>query len=55
MRGNPEEKTEKEINFRNEENITHINNYQIYRSGFYTIKKDNKKIEKNFSKLYSKK
>ena len=47
MRGNPEENSEKEINFRNEENITPINNYQMYRSVYDTnTKKSNKKIEK---------
>ena len=32
MRGNPEENSEKEKKFRNEENITPFNNYDMYRS-----------------------
>ena len=54
MRGNPEENTEKEINFRNEENITPVNNYQMYRSVFDTnnIKKSTKKIEKKMYQNY---
>ena len=57
MRGNREEESEKEINFRNEENITPFTKYQMYRSVFdnpesngnRNFKKSNinkKKIEK---------
>ena len=58
MRGNPEENSEKEINFRNEENITAINNYQMYREVFdnntdkNNIKKSTKRIEKKSYQNY---
>ena len=35
MRGNQEENSEKEINFRNEENITPFTKYQMYRTIYY--------------------
>ena len=57
MRGNEEEESEKEINFRNEENITPFTQYQMYRAVFDNLDgngnsdyeksmMDKKKIEK---------
>ena len=51
MRGNPEENSEKEINFRKEENITSFTNYQMYRS-IYDSNNDNGKGKKFEKKNY---
>jgi phospholipid-transporting ATPase len=71
MRGNLEENSEKEENFRIEENITPFKKYQMYRSihdegddndnnknvksNFLSRKKIYKTPQKNLSKLYNKK
>ena len=55
MRGNPEENSDKEINFRNEENIIPFTNFQMYRTihnnnskdgNNYNLKKSSKNIDK---------
>ena len=50
MRGNPEENSEKEINFRKEENITPFTNYQMYRAIYDNINtnSNNGKNDNNF-------
>jgi phospholipid-transporting ATPase len=50
MRGNPEENSEKEINFRKEENITPFTNYQMYRAIYDNINtnSNNGKNNNNF-------
>ena len=51
MRGNEEEKSEKEINFRKEENITPFDGYQMYRFVYdnNSLKKDKQFEKKNYN------
>ena len=51
MRGNSEENSEKEKRFRNEENITPFNRYQMYRA-IYDCSKKGVKLEKKNYKNY---
>ena len=50
MRGNPEENSEKEINFRKEENITPFTNYQMYRAIYDNTNTNNGK-NNNFKSI----
>ena len=53
MRGNEEENSEKEINFRYEENITPFTRYQMYRCVYdYNSIKKNQQIEKKYYKNF---
>ena len=50
MRGNPEENSEKEINFRKEQNITPFTNYQMYRAIYDNTNTNNGK-NNNFKSI----